>query len=100
MLAQSGDPAAEKVFFAEGVYIGRALASVINIINPVKVVLGGGVSESFELFAPSMMETVKNYTYAHASEHVRLEKTGLGRNAALIGAAALAIRRCSDTQLT
>ena len=91
-LAKSGNAAAQKVFFDEGVYIGRALAAVINTVNPAKVVLGGGVAKAFELFEPSMTETIKNRTYKLASEHVRVEKTALGYNAALIGAAALAIK--------
>ena len=95
-LAKSGDAAAQKVFSDEGVYIGRALAAVINAVNPAKAVLGGGVSKAFELFEPSMTETIKSRTYKLASEHVRVEKTALGYDAALIGAAALAIKGSAD----
>lgn len=92
-LANSGDDAAQKIFYDEGIYIGRALAAVINAINPEKAILGGGVTKAFELFERSMLETVKSRTYRFASKHVRVEKTLLGYDAALIGAAALAIQK-------
>ena len=90
-MANSGDTAAQKVYNDEGVYIGRALAAVINTITPQKVILGGGVVNSFELFEPSMTETIQCHTYRLASQHVRVEKTYLGYYAALIGAASIAI---------
>ena len=91
VMANSGDAAAQKIFYDEGVYIGRALAAAINIINPEKVVLGGGVAKSFGLFEHSMAKTIKNHTYRLASEHVHVGRTSLGYHAALIGAASLAI---------
>jgi glucokinase len=92
-LARTGDPAALEVFRMEGCYIGKALSAVINTLNPQKAVIGGGVSEAFDLFYPGLIETFHESTYREASKHVTIEKTGLGGEAALIGAAALALTR-------
>lgn len=94
VLANARDPIAKKVYEDEGIYIGRALAAVINAVNPQKVVIGGGVSAAFELFWPTLCQTIKERTYGLASSHVNIEKTGLNYNAALIGAAALAMKGC------
>lgn len=94
-LARKGDALAMDIFNKEGCYVGKALAAVINAINPQKAVIGGGISGAFDLFYPELLRTVKRMTYREASKHVTIEKTGLGYDAALIGAAALALKRLS-----
>jgi glucokinase len=64
----------------------------INLINPGKVILGGGVSQSFELFAPTLWETVNRQIFRDANQNIVIEPTHLGTDAALAGAAALAFR--------
>ncbi len=91
-LARKGDPLAIEIFNQEGYYIGKAMAAVINAVNPQKAIIGGGISGAFDLFYPELLRTVNRMTYREASKHVTIEKTGLGYDAALIGAAALAIQ--------
>jgi predicted NBD/HSP70 family sugar kinase len=91
VLARKGVTEAADVYRREGYYLGKALAAAINTLNPEKVVVGGGVSDAFDLFYPDLADTVNRMTYRKASSHVSLEKTGLGYDAALIGAAALAL---------
>jgi glucokinase len=95
--AEKGDALALRIYEKEGYYIGKALAAAINTLNPQKAVVGGGVSGAFELFYPSLMDTVRATTYREASKNVTVEKTGLGYDAALIGAAALAMLRSGNT---
>jgi glucokinase len=92
-IAMSGDAPARYVFSMEGYYLGKALAAAINTLNPQKVVIGGGVSEAFDLFYPELIKTVDKMTYREASKHIVIEKTGLGYDAALIGATSLAFTR-------
>ncbi len=90
-LARNGSRLALGIYEKEGYYIGKALAAAINTLNPQKVVIGGGVSDAFNLFFSALADTVKRMTYNQASRQVLIEKTGLGYDAALIGAAALAM---------
>lgn len=90
-LARAGDARAAEVFRREGYYIGKALSAVINSIAPQKAVIGGGVSGAMDLFLPELLRTVERMTYRKASGHTVIEKTGLGYDAALIGAAAVAL---------
>lgn len=96
--ANNGIQMALDIFKKEGYYIGKALSAAINTLNPQKVVIGGGVAESFELFAPELLMTVNRMTYREASKNLAIEKTGLGYDAALIGAATLAMMQMVITK--
>ncbi len=92
-MARKGSEIALGIYKKEGYYIGKAVAAAINTLNPQKVVIGGGISDAFDLFSASLKNTVDTMTYNKASDHVLIEKTGLGYDAALVGAAALAMLR-------
>ena len=89
-LARAGDDIARQTYHMEGVYLGRAIAAAVNILNPSKVFLGGGVSQSFDLFEPALLQTVRARIYRHANPDLSIDVTGLGYHAALLGAAAIA----------
>lgn len=92
-LARAGDERATEIFRREGYYIGKALAAVINAIAPQKAIIGGGVAEAIDLFMPELLRTIDRMTYRKASGHTVIEKTGLGYDAALVGAASLAMSK-------
>jgi fructokinase len=48
--AQEGDPAGAATFARYEDRLARALASVINLIDPLVIVLGGGISNNLRLF--------------------------------------------------
>jgi len=90
--AKQGDADALAVYEKTGYYLGKAISMSVNLINPGKVILGGGVSQSFELFAPTMRETIQRQIFRDANQNVIIEPTQLGTDAALAGAVALALR--------
>lgn len=92
-LARSGDPLALKIYKETGYFLGKAIASVVNIINPSKIVLGGGVSMDMDLFIDSLKDTVKREAFMEANRNLKIERTALLYDAALIGAAAIAQER-------
>lgn len=54
----AGDAAAAKAAFGRfGVVLGEALASLITVIDGL-VVIGGGLTGAYDLFAPSMLDTL------------------------------------------
>lgn len=89
--ARRGDELAIQVYKDEGVYLGRAIAAAVNVVNPSKVVIGGGVSESFDLFEEGLYKTVRERIYKRANKQLKIEKTALGYYASLVGAATLAL---------
>jgi glucokinase len=88
-LAHDGDKIAIEIFELEGLYLGRAIGAAVNLLNPKKAVIGGGVSLGFDLFRPSLAKTLETHVYKSANPDFTVEPTALGYNAALLGAAAL-----------
>jgi len=99
-LAKSGDRDAIFAFEKTGYYLGKAIAAATNLLNLGKVILGGGVSESFELFYPELKRTFDRQVFRKANPQILIEKTLLGTDAALAGAAAIACRGWNQTHQT
>lgn len=91
-LAKSGDQAALDAFNLEGRYLGQVLGSCCMVLNPERIILGGGVAMSFDLFKQSLFATMEQETRLFASsEPPKIQVTGFGYDGALLGAAAVAL---------
>jgi glucokinase len=62
-------------------------------LDPEIVVLGGGVMQASDLMLEQIRRNALNWTQPIAAKHVRIEKTSLGEDAGLLGAARLAWRK-------
>lgn len=89
--AEAGEPTAVKTFELEGLYLGRAVAAACNLLNPEKVILGGGVSLAFSLFGPTLRRTVDEQIYRGANPGLTIIPTPLFENGGMLAAAALAV---------
>lgn len=85
-----GDPLALEVFRQMGFYLGVAVTSLINVLNPELVVIGGGASEGWDLFMPRLLETIGERAYGGQKERVTILRARLGDDAGILGAARLA----------
>lgn len=90
-LARAGDAHALAAFEKAGYYIGRSLAYAVNFVNPEMVVLGGGVMMDDALLIPALELNFRKFVFREANKNVKIIKTGLGYDAALLGAATLAL---------
>ena len=86
-LARNGNKAAMDVFQTTARMIGKAASYAVNLLNLPMIVVGGGVSGAFDLLEPEMKKTLIHYSFHAANANIRIEKTVLGYEAALIGAA-------------
>ncbi|PLX26655.1 hypothetical protein C0583_06490 [Candidatus Parcubacteria bacterium] len=83
-----GDVLAEKTFEEVGEFLGMAMANIINLIDPEMIILGGGVSESDELFLSRAKKTMKDHIASRdARKKIKVLKSKLGLRAGAIGAA-------------
>lgn len=89
-LARVGDETARKVYEQTGFYLGKAASYVANILNPEKIVFGGGVSMDFDLLENGIRDAIGKMAFASTNKDLKLCRTALSYNAALIGAATLA----------
>jgi len=87
---KDGDALALEVFRQMGFYLGVALTSLLNVLNPEIVVIGGGASAGWELFMPQMRETINKRAYGGRAERVKIVSGKLGDDAGILGAARLA----------
>lgn len=85
-----GDALALEVFRQMGFYLGVAMSSLINILNPEVIAVGGGASAGWELFAPEMEATIQQRAFGGRSERTKIRRGELGDDAGIVGAARLA----------
>jgi len=87
--AQSGDPFACQVMEQTGRYLGIGIATLVNLLNPDLVIIGGGVIRAgASLFEP-IRRVVQRRTTAGAGRRAQIEAAKLGVEASAIGAAAM-----------
>lgn len=73
------------------VVIGTTLASITNLLNLDKIVLGGGVLEALSGFMmPIIKESFSNYALKDAAKNIKIASTKLGDDAAIFGGIPLA----------
>ena len=89
---REGDELAIEVFRRMGVYLGIGLASLINILNPEIVVIGGGLSNGWELFEKHMHQQVIERAFPIPARRVKIVRAQCGDDAGLLGAARLAFK--------
>ena len=87
--AKQGDVVAKKIFETIGNYIGIGLASVVNLLNPEKIVIGGGVADAGDLLFVPIKETLKKRTMPIQGAAVEVVHAELGNTAGVIGASLL-----------
>ena len=90
-LAKRGDANALKSFETAGNYLGKAISYAVNLLNIDRVVLGGGVLMDESLIMPSIKSSFEKNIFRRANTSVLIRKTQLGYDAALLGAAAVAL---------
>lgn len=87
-----GDELAIEVFRRMGVYLGIGLASLINVLNPEIVVIGGGLSRGWSLFEKHMHQQVLERAFPIPARRVKIVRAQCGDDAGLLGAARLAFK--------
>lgn len=88
--AHAGNAVALDLFARMGRHLGIALAGLLNTLNLEGVVIGGGVSASFDLFEPMLMHSLRERCFEQIVEGVVVRRALLGDDAGLFGAALLA----------
>ncbi|MDP3893544.1 ROK family protein [Nocardioides sp.] len=90
-LLRSGDPAAVQVVRQAGRDLGEVVATLVNMINPSVVVIGGRVAAAGEHLLAGIREVVYQRSLPLATEHLRIVPSSARDGAGVRGAAALAI---------
>jgi glucokinase len=84
--AKKGDKIAIECFNKIGWALGIALSDYAKIFSPEKFIIGGGISGSFELFYPAMIEEYSKRVPFYLL-NIKIEKAELQEKAGMYGAA-------------
>jgi glucokinase len=87
--ARKGDFFSKKMWREVGEHLGTCLAGLVNILNPEKIILGGGIAQNGSLLFNPVRKTIREKAFPIASRSVKVVPAALGVNAGLVGAAAL-----------
>ena len=87
--ADKEDGFAQMMLERTGVYVGAALATVINLLNIEKIVLGGEIIHTRQLVLDAIIERAGKFSFNPSFESTSIVEGVLGENAAAIGAALL-----------
>ncbi|MEG9297297.1 ROK family glucokinase [Mangrovibacillus sp. Mu-81] len=85
--AGSNDELAQSVVNQLAFYLGMALANLGNVLNPEKIVLGGGVSKAGEILLKPVLNDFQQFSFPTVRTSTRLSIATLGNDAGVIGAA-------------
>lgn len=89
--ARIGDLVAQQIVAEAGMYLGTAIANLINLFNPNMVVVGGGVAQAGDLLLDPIRQTVREHSLRSAAQAVRITAAVLDRRSSSMGAVAQAI---------
>jgi glucokinase len=88
--ASNGDDFSLMMIERTGKYIGTGVASVINLLNIERIVLGGGVMEAGKLILNPIIQEAQRRAFQPCFEATQIVAGTLGKDASAIGAAMLA----------
>ncbi|MFB0505367.1 MAG: ROK family protein [Thermodesulfobacteriota bacterium] len=87
--ARGGDRLSRGIFQRVGIYLGVGLANLVNLLNVELMVIGGRVSEAWDLFINPLREELEKRTVGSMGKGVRVERARCGDDAGILGAAYL-----------
>ncbi|MBK8466698.1 MAG: ROK family protein [Chloracidobacterium sp.] len=84
------DDFAQMMLQRTGAYVGSAVASVINLLNIEKIVIGGEIMKAKHLVLDGIVQRSKELSFRPSFDSTKIVEGKLGENAAAAGAALLA----------
>lgn len=82
--ASAGDAVAQRILSEVGSYIGMGISTLVNLLDPEMIVLGGGVMSAADHIIQAARESMSKHTLRGAG--VRIVPGALGDRVGLIGA--------------
>ncbi len=80
-------------------YWGMAVANIISLFNPEKIILGGGIFGPARKFIPEIRKEAEKWAQPISIKHVSIEESALSGDAGVYGAGYLALKKLIDKNL-
>ncbi|UPL17145.1 ROK family transcriptional regulator [Microbacterium aurugineum] len=91
-LVRSGNTSAIEATRQAGRHVGEVLATVVNLLNPSIIVLGGSIARAGEHLLAGVREIVYRRSIPLATQHLAIVQSQAGDRAAVLGAAIMVAR--------
>lgn len=98
-LSYKGDPAARSAVKENSRMVGIGLANLIAIFAPEIIVLGGGLAQARDSYIKMIRKSAFDNSLENCRAAVRIERAGLGDNAALLGSAYYSLLRLAGKNI-
>ncbi|MGF1755254.1 ROK family protein [Vibrio makurazakiensis] len=85
--AANGDPLAVNVIEKLGQYLGSAIAIVINLFNPEKILIGGVINQAKEVLYPAVQKCIEEQSLPVYHQDLELVESRFYKQATMPGAA-------------
>jgi predicted NBD/HSP70 family sugar kinase len=91
-LTNEGHPACRRVVADAGRHIGRAVANLVNLLNPSRIVVGGELSACGDVLMEPLRVECRRHAIRSAGDDVQVAAGALGDRAEVLGALALVLQ--------
>ncbi|MFA4836787.1 MAG: ROK family protein [Dehalococcoidia bacterium] len=98
--ACEGDALANEVMRKAGTSLGLAIVSLIHIFDPQVVIIGGGVSNAWELLSDPISEVIAERAMPDFKGRAKVVRSALGDNSGIVGAVAFALDKLKTMPMT
>jgi predicted NBD/HSP70 family sugar kinase len=98
--SRAGDPACSRALADAGRHVGVAVADLVNLVNPERIVVGGSIGSAGEVLLGPLRETVGRRAIPSAAGDVEIVSASLGERAELLGAVALVLQGAGSAVAT
>ncbi|MGL5477693.1 MAG: ROK family protein [Clostridium sp.] len=89
--AKKGDKVAMDIIDEALTYLGIGIANAVSIFDPEMIVIGGGVTQAGDIVFDKVREVVNKRCFTAMAESTKILPAGLGTDAGVVGAVALAL---------
>lgn len=89
--AEAGDEVSKDIVDTALNFLGIGVANAVAIFDPQMVIIGGGVTQVGDILFDKVRQVVNKRCFKNMAEACEIVPAGLGTNAGVIGAVALAI---------
>jgi len=94
--AREGDAVARELIAIAGYYAGVGLSTVVQVVNPELIVVGGGLCHIGSTFLEPCLQGLRENVHPTLFESVRIVPWKLGADSGVLGAAAKVFVTCSQ----
>ncbi len=84
--AAAGEPTAARAVARAAHLLGLAVANLANLLDPERIVVGGGVAQAGQVLLAPLVATARHHVCAFLAERLTIVPAQLGARAGLIGA--------------